>query len=91
MTAATATAPLLGNMKFSRGNADKASFVTVLDEERDVHIPAKSLSQSIFSDPVQPVRGVVVELRPRTFTETAAHFKSVTTPVTWPTDEYDID
>jgi hypothetical protein len=91
MTAATATAPLLGNMKFSRDNAEKASFVAVLDEERDEHILAKSLAQSIFTDSAQPVRGVVVELRPRTFTETAAHFKTVTTPVTWPTDEYDID
>jgi hypothetical protein len=91
MTAATATAPLLGNMKFKRGDADKASFVTVLDEEGDLRILAKSLSQSKFADTVQPTRGVAVELRPRTFMETAAHFQSVTTPVTWSTDEYDID
>lgn len=91
MTAATATAPWLGNMKFSRGDADRASFVTVLDEERDMRILAKSLSQPIFAEPVQPSRGVVVELRPRTFTETAAHFQSVTTPVPLYTDENDID
>jgi hypothetical protein len=78
-------------MKFNCGDADKASFVTVLDEERDVHILAKTLSQSINADPVQPVRGVVVELRPRTFKETAAHFKSASTPVTWPADEFDVD
>jgi hypothetical protein len=88
MTAATATAPLLGSMKFDRDDADSASFVTTLDEERDVRILAKS---RIFAVPAQPARCVVVELRPRTFTEIAAHFQSVTTPVTWPTDEPDID
>jgi hypothetical protein len=90
MSAAVA-APLLGSMNFTKDDADRASFVTVLDEERDVRILAKTLSQFIFEAPSQPIRGVVVELRPRTFTETAAHFLSVTTPVTWPTDQPDID
>jgi hypothetical protein len=91
MTAATATAPLLGNMKFTRDNADRASYVVVWDEERDKRILAVSLAECMTAVPDQVTRGVVVELRPRTFTETAAHFQRVATPITWSTDEYDID
>ncbi len=36
-------------------------------------------------------RGVIVELKPRNFTETAAHFLSISKPVEWPVDEPDID
>jgi len=90
MSAAVA-APSLGSMKFTRDNADRASFVAVLDEERDKCILAASLSKCMVVVPAQPARSVVVELRPRKFTETAEHFLSVTIPVVWPTDEYDID
>ena len=88
---AAAAAPLLGSLKFTRDNADRASFVAVLDEARDVRILAKSLAQVVVVASAQPTRGVVVELRPRNFTETAAHFVSVTKAVAWPTDENDID
>jgi len=36
-------------------------------------------------------RGIVVELRPRTFTETAAHFGAVAKKIDWPLDEPDVD
>jgi hypothetical protein len=88
---AVAAAPLLGSVKFTRDNADRASFVAVLDEAQDVRILAKSLAQIVIAAPTQTTRGVVVELRPRTFTETAAHFVSVTKAVAWSTDEHDID
>ena len=34
--------------------------------------------------------GLVTELKPRNFMETAAHFRRVTTPVEWPSDDPDI-
>jgi len=36
-------------------------------------------------------RGIVVELKPRTFTETANHFRAVATRIDWPLDEADVD
>jgi hypothetical protein len=36
-------------------------------------------------------RGIVVEIKPRTFTETANHFRLVTKAVDWPQDAPDID
>lgn len=88
---AAAAAPLLGSVKFTRDNADRASFVAVLDEERDKRILAISIAKVMVAVPAQSGRGIVVELRPRNFTETAAHFQSVTTLITWSTDEYDVD
>jgi|HubBroStandDraft_1064217.scaffolds.fasta_scaffold1599964_2 hypothetical protein len=86
----TATAQILGNLTFERDDADKASFVTVLDEERDQLILAKAVAR-ISAANARTARPVVVELKPRNFAETAAHFLSVVTPVEWPIDEHDID
>jgi hypothetical protein len=36
-------------------------------------------------------RGIVIELKPRTFTETAGHFGTVTRKINWPLDEPDVD
>jgi hypothetical protein len=38
-----------------------------------------------------PLARKPVELKSRTFQETAEHFKSVTRSVDWPTDEPDVD
>ncbi len=54
-----------------------------------------SCDERVFAVEVSPVRGqhrgIVVELRPRTFTETANHFRLVTKAVDWPQDSPDID
>ena len=51
--------------------------------------------EGFFAVEVCPVprrwRGTVIELRPRTYTETANHFRVVTRAFDWPTDEPDID
>jgi hypothetical protein len=52
-------------------------------------------NERVFAVEVFPVRshhrGIVVELKPRTFTETANHFRLVTKTVDWPQDAPDID
>lgn len=54
-----------------------------------------SRDERVFAVEVSPVRshhrGFVVELRPRTFKETASHFRLVTKAVDWPQDAPDID
>ena len=81
---------VLGSVRFARGSATRASTCVTWDAERERRIVAKAVACVAEAAP-RPVRGVVVELKPRTFTETAAHFLSVAQPVDWPLDEADID
>jgi hypothetical protein len=52
---------------------------------------AISASYEVRVDIPRANRGIVVELRPRNFAETAAHLLRVTTAVKWPSTERDID
>jgi hypothetical protein len=52
---------------------------------------AISASYEVHVDVPRVNRGIVVQLRPRNFAETAAHFVRVTTAVKWPSTEHDID
>jgi hypothetical protein len=61
-------------------NAVPASYKGVIDADRE----------AAQVDAPRPNRGIVVELKSRNFTDTAAHFARATTPVKWPL-EHDID
>lgn len=88
-----APAPLRGNLSLSE-DVDIASWAAVLDirsvDERILAAEPTVQLKLIFGP--SRFRGTVVELRPRTFRETANHFLQVATPVVWPpNDEADID
>ena len=87
MSAATA---VLGNLRFVRDNADRASFVVTVPDpacyERMIALQIARVMEA-----VPPHRGVVVELQPRDFQQSAAHFLRVATPIAWPVDDHDID
>jgi len=89
MSAATA---VLGNLRFVRDNADRASFVvTVPDAACYERMVALQIARVMEAVPPRPYRGVVVELQPRDFQQSAAHFLRVATPIAWPVDDHDID
>ena len=77
---------MLGSLKIA-DNAVSASYECVLDAEHEQQIAGRAVAQVVHTP---RNRGIVVELKPRTFAETAAHFVQVTTPVGWPS-ENDID
>jgi hypothetical protein len=89
MSAATA---VLGSIRFVRDNADSASFDTVVNDtsiyERMLALQIARVMEAV---PAHPHRGVVVELQPKNFQQTAAHFLRVATPAERPTDDHDVD
>jgi hypothetical protein len=87
----SSAAAVLGNIRFVRGSSTRASNAVSWDAEREHHMVAKAVACVATDIAPRPARGVVVELRPRNFTETAAHFLSIAKPVQWPIDEPDID
>jgi hypothetical protein len=91
MTAAPAALP--GNLSLSE-DANVASWTAVLDVRSmdECILTAEPTVQLKLIFGPSRFRGTVVELRPRTFRETANHFLQVATPVVWPpNDEADID
>lgn len=82
---------VLGSVRFARGSSTRASNNVTWDPERERRIVAKAVACVAPEIAPRPVRGIVVELKPRNFTETAAHFLSIAKPVEWSTDEADID
>jgi hypothetical protein len=83
--------PKWGNLRFN-GSATRASFEVVWDVERQRRMVVQAIAGVAASvSPRAAGRGVVVELKPRHFSETADHFLRVATPVEWPLDEVDID
>lgn len=84
------SAAVLGSIRFERGKSTRASNAVTWDAEREHHMVARAVA-CVAADMVRPLRGVVVELKPRNFTETAAHFLSIARPIDWPSDEADID
>lgn len=82
---------VLGSIRFVRGSSTSASNCVTWDAERDRRMVAKAVADLAPEITSRPVRGIVVELKPRNFTETAAHFLSIAKRVEWPTDEADID
>lgn len=88
----SAAAAVLGRMRFIRNNADSASFVVVMPDpacyERFVALEVARVMEAV---PTHAHRGVVVELQPRDFQQTAAHFLRVATQVEWPAEDHDVD
>jgi hypothetical protein len=84
----SAPARALGSLRIA-DNAVSASYEGVLDADRESQIVERAVAKVV--DVVRPDRGIVVELKPRTFTETATHFVRATAPVEWPSEEHDID
>jgi hypothetical protein len=86
MSAARAVA-VLGDVKVKfEGSTTRASYDGVLERDERVIAPAiPGVTATVQR------RGIVVELKPRTFNETAAHFASIAKSVDWPLDEPDID
>jgi len=82
---------VLGSIRFARGSSTRASNCVTWDAEGDRRAVAKAVACVAPEIAPRSVRGIVVELKPRNFTETAAHFLSIAKPVEWPTDEPDID
>ncbi len=87
MSSATAA---WGNILVVRSSTRASNEVT-WDTEKERRMVAKVIACVAPEIAAQPRRGVVVELKPRTFTEAASHFLSVAKPVAWPHDEADID
>ena len=85
---ATARA-MLGSVKVA-DNAVSASYEGVWDVDRQRRLVAEAVAGVAVQLSTRS-RGVVVELKPRHFSETAEHFLRVATPIDWPTDEPDID
>jgi len=81
--------PRWGRLRFSF-SATPASCDVTWDIEREERLTASAVA-SVSSASPRGSRAVVVELKPRHFTETAQHFLRVATPITWPLDEADID
>ncbi|MGB6876096.1 MAG: hypothetical protein WBD87_08675 [Candidatus Acidiferrales bacterium] len=78
-----ATTDVLGSLMFERDDVNRASLsMAVCDEEQLV---ADAMAKFLLARNQR--RGVVVQLVARRFTDTAAHFLRVTTPVDWPADE----
>jgi hypothetical protein len=77
------------NVKFAE-SATRASYEAVWDVERERQIVACAVA-SVAPRPSRATRGMVVELKPRQFSETAEHFLRVAMPVEWSHDEADID
>jgi hypothetical protein len=87
----SAAAVTLGNMRFLRGDADSASCVAVLaDSARYARVVALQVARVMEAVPAHANYGIVVQLEPRDFQQTATHFLRVATPVQWPV-ESDID
>ena len=82
--------PRWGNLKFA-GSATRASFEAVWDVERQRRLVVQAIVGVAAGVLPRASRCVVVELKPRRFSETAEHFLRVATPVEWPLDEADID
>ena len=87
MSSATAA---WGNIRVVRSSTSASNEVT-WDTEKERRMVAKVVACVAPEIAAHPRRGVVVELKPRTFTETASHFQSVAKRVAWPNDEADID
>jgi hypothetical protein len=82
---------VLGNIRFATATVTKASSGWSYDVAFERRIVETSVAAVASATP-RASRGVVVELKPRTFSETAAHFLSIAQPVEWPVDdEADID
>ncbi len=73
------------------GSANRASFEALFYAEPDERIVAPEVTLVGEFLQYRPGRRVVLELAPRLFTQTAAHFQSIAIPVDWPLDEPDID
>jgi hypothetical protein len=85
------SAAVLGKMNFACDNVVSASSEAVLTE-RDERVVAHAISGVVVEVTSRSDdRRAVVELTPRHFEQTAAHFLRVATPFKWPTDEADID
>lgn len=82
--------PRWGNLKIA-GNATRASFEAVWDVERQRRLAVQAIVGVAAGASPRNSRAVVVELKPRRFSETAEHFLRVATPIEWPLDEVDID
>jgi hypothetical protein len=88
----SAAVAVLGNMRFVRDSADSASYVAVvLDAESYERMVALQVARVMEAVPAHAHRAVVVELQPRSFQQTAAHFLRVATPSEWPADDHDVD
>jgi hypothetical protein len=87
MSSATA---VLGSVRFTRSSTRASNEVT-WDAEMERRTVARAVACVAPEIAAHPRRGIVVELKPRTFAETASHFQSVARPVAWPHDEADID
>jgi hypothetical protein len=87
----SSAAAVLGNVRFVRGSSTCASHEVTWDTERERRTVARVVACVAPEITPRPVRGVIVELKPRNFAETAAHFLSIAKPVEWPIDEADID
>lgn len=82
---------VLGSVRFARGSSTRASNDVTWDAERERRMMAKAVACVAPEFAPRATRGVIVELKPRNFAETAAHFLSIAKPVEWPADEADID
>jgi hypothetical protein len=88
----SAAQPVLGNLRVARGCSTRASSRLICDESRELRMVAREVAAVAPDFAPRADRGIVVELKPRTFTETAAHFLKITKPVHWPVDNQpDID
>jgi hypothetical protein len=85
----SSAAAVLGSVRFAQDRSTRASNDVAWDTKREAIVVAAAVAQ--FMEVPKRPRPTVVELTPRNFTQTATHFKSVTTKVEWPTDEHDID
>jgi len=72
-------------------DANSASCVSVVSDARYERFAALAIARAMEAVPACAYRGVVVELQPRDFRQTAAHFLRIATPVAWPTDGHDVD
>lgn len=75
---------VLGSVMFVREDVNRASLCMAVRDE-DEQLLAEAMSKVLFARNQR--RGIVVQLVARHFTETAAHFTRVTTPIDWPADE----
>jgi hypothetical protein len=87
MSSATA---VLGSVRFA-GGSTRASNEVTWDAEKERRMVARVVACVAPEIAPHSRRGIVVELKPRTFAQTASHFQSVAKPVAWPNDEADID
>jgi hypothetical protein len=85
-------AAVLGSMRFVRDNADTAPCVVVWpDVVRYERMVALQVARVMEAVPPHPRRGVIVELQPKDFQQTASHFLRVATATEWPGDDHDVD